>query len=84
MRVEDAQQIQPVGFDPVECLKLFVWVHHEARGTLSLIPHKDDFLDPVIFASQQTAGFQRHLLIDVVEHFVPVMFPEGELPLHGH
>jgi hypothetical protein len=51
MRVEDAQQVQSFGFDPIERLELFVWIHDESSRTLGLIPHKHHRFDPLILAS---------------------------------
>lgn len=80
--MEDAQQIQPIGFDPIEGLDLFIRIHHESHGTLGLISYKQHFLHPIIFTGQQPAGFQRGLAINVFEHFVPVAFTENQVLLH--
>lgn len=82
MRVEDAQQIQPLGFNPIEGPDLFIRIHHESHRTLGLIPYKQHFLHPIIFTGQQPAGFQWSVLINMFEHFVPVAFTEDQVLLH--
>jgi hypothetical protein len=40
MRVEDAEQVQPVRVDPFKRFKLLIGIHHESHGTLGLIPYE--------------------------------------------
>jgi hypothetical protein len=66
MRVEDAEQVEPIVVDPIKRFELFRRIHHESRRTLSLILHEKHFLNPVVFPSQQTARFQWHVVVDML------------------
>lgn len=82
MRVKDAKQIEPVGFDPVESFELFIGVHYESYGTLHLIPYRDHFLHPVIRTCQQPACLQWNVAFNIMEHRLPVLSVHGQLSNH--
>ena len=80
--MEDAQEVQPMGVDPLKGVKLFIRIHHKSQGTPGLIAHKDHFLHPVMFACQQSTGLQRGMRLDVLQHFLPMTLAERESLLH--
>ena len=79
MRVEDADQLQPVRIDPLEGLKLFIGVHDEPGRTLSLIADEDYFFDPSLFPGQQTARLERGMLNNVTQHFIMLTPAQDQL-----
>ena len=66
MRVEDAEQVKPIGLDPLKGVELLIGIHHESHRTLSLILYEKNPLHPVIFPRQQTARLQRRVEICVI------------------
>ena len=84
MRMKDAEELQPIGLDPVEGFKLLVRVHHEANGTLGLVPNRDHFLNPVVSAGQQAACFQGYVPVNMIQHLLPLASVEEQLSRHDH
>ena len=79
VRVEDAEKIEAVGFDPVEGFELLIWLHDEPYGTLCLIPYHDHFFDSIVFSGKQTTRFQRSMVGDMLSHFLPLFFGKNQL-----
>ncbi len=80
--MEDTQEVEPVGFDPVKGSELLIWIHYESHGTLCLIPYKDYFFRQIISACQQAASFQWGVLVNIIQHFLPMSFAYIQLVLH--
>ena len=53
MRVVDAEQVQPMGFDPVKSTQLLSGVHAKAYRTLFCVAHAEHSLDGIMRPGQQ-------------------------------
>jgi hypothetical protein len=80
--MKDTDQLQRLGFDPFECLQLFIRFHDESHGTLRLIPHKNHILYAIVLAGEQATCFERNLLIDVPNHFFDLGLVKRQLGNH--
>jgi len=72
--MENADEIESVGFDPIESLELLIWIHYESYPTLCLIHHPDHFFSPSLIASQYAASFERRVFIYVGDHLLQQRF----------
>lgn len=82
MRMKNTQEVEAMGFDPIERFELFMGIHYEAHGTLRLIPYPDDFPHVVVHACQQAACLQWKVFINILEHFLPMPSTYGKLSNH--